>query len=256
MSDEFVNHSGIKWNGHVGTVEYGGGDKTMIAMFYNKAIQNPQKSLENGRPYFEDVIYVRIHPPGERLNIVDRPANATDKRRWPMQWAQFMENRVQMPEGTPVDLLYPDQPSVAAVLRANHVYTIEQCAELSGNAIEEIGMGSQRYVNDSKKYLEAANKGVGASQLRRELEDRDGKIRTLEHQISLLQAKVEQLQDNNTTNVDLAQLQALMAGLQGRPQFPKAPGIAPVFDSQTAQINATHVTQDIKPKRTRTRVKE
>lgn len=246
MSDgDFSSPTNISWHGHVGSVEYGGGDKNMVAMFYNRPVHNPAKSNEQGRQIFEDQIFVRIHPPGERLNIIDRPASQQDKRRFPMQWAQFQENKQQTPEGTPIDLLYPDQPSIGAMLRANGVHVIEQCADLSGPAIDNIGMGAQRYTNDAKKYMEAANKGVKGSQLRKELDERDSQIRTLTHMVETLKSEVQRLTEVNHGSVDLAQVQALIAGQQGRPQYPQARQLAPQFDAQTSQINATHHTADI-----------
>jgi len=255
---DFSPHTGINWHGDVGTVQYGGGDRNLVAMFYTRPMHNPAKSNEAGRPIYEDKVYIRIHPPGERLNIVDRPATSQDQRRFPMQWNQFKDNQQQIPEGTPIDLLYPDQPSIAATLKANGVHTIEQCAQLSANAIESIGMGSQRYVNDSVKYLEAANKGVGASQLRKELEDRDRKIASLEHKVDLLIAENDRLKNTGTTNVTLEQLQTLIAGQQGRPQFPaNAPKqMAQPFDAATAMINATSPTNEVaQRKRSRSRIK-
>lgn len=258
MDEGFAAHTNISWNGNVGTVEYGGGDRNMIAMFYNKPLHNPAKSNAEGRPIYEDRVFVRIHPPGERLNIVDRPATAQDQRRFPVQWGQFKDNRQQIPEGTPVDLFHPDQPSIAAMLRANNVYTIEQLAELSGTAIDSIGMGAQKYCNEAQQYLQAANKGVKASQLQHELNDRDSKIRTLEHMVKSLQDKVQQLTETNMAGVDLAAIQKMIAGQQGRPLHPAgAPKqMAAEFDSQTAQINATHISSEIaQPKRQRSRIK-
>ena len=248
MSDDgLAAHTNINWKGNVGTVEYGGGDRSMVVMFYNKAVPNPAKSTEQGRPIYEDKVFVRIAPPGERLNIVDRPANQQDSRRFPVQWSQFKENREQIPEGTPIDLLYPEQPAIGAMLRASNVHTIEMCAELSGNAIESIGMGVQRYVNDAAKYLQASAKGVKASQLRHELDERDGQIRTLNNTVDTLMKEVERLREVTSQSVDLAQVQQLIAGQQVRPTYPanKAKQMAPAFDPQTAQINATHTTGDI-----------
>lgn len=258
MSDsDFSSPTNITWHGHVGSVEYGG-DKNMVAMFYNRPVHNPAKSNAEGRQIFEDQTYVRIHPPGERLNIIDRPAGVSDKRRFPMQWAQFQENKQQTPDGTPIDLLYPDQPSIGAMLRASAVFTIEQAADLSGPAIDNIGMGAQRYSNDAKKYLEAASKGVKGSQLRKELDERDSQIRTLTHKLETVMGEVRRLTELNAGSVDLAQVQALIAGQQGRPQYPQARQMAPQFDAQSALINATHHTKDLssqqKSKRTRSRI--
>jgi hypothetical protein len=247
--DDFAPHTDIKWNGTVGTVQYGGGDRNMVAMFYTKAAHNPAKSADSGRPVYEDKVFVRIHPPGERLNIVDRPATANDQRRFPAQWAQFKENREQIPEGTPVDLLYPDQPSIAAMLRANNVHTVEQLAELSATAIESIGMGTQTYVNNAQKYLQMSNKGMAAAQVRRELEDRDRQIKTMAGTIESLKQQVDKLMEERGQNsgIDLATLQQFIAGQQGRPQYPaNAPKQMPqAFDAATAQINATSPTADI-----------
>lgn len=245
-NEGFASHTKIEWNGSVGTVEYGGGTKNMVAMFYTRPVHNPQKSTEAGRQIFEDQIYVRIHPPGERLNIIDRPANDSDRKNWPLFWAQYKENKQQTPDGTPIDLLYPDHPSIGAMLRANGVYTVDQCANLSGPAIDNIGMGAQRYVNDAKKYVEVANKGVKASQLRHDLEERDNKIRTLESQINMMQEQMLKMEEASSSKVDLNTIQALLAGQQGRPQFPanvKSPSKA--FDQQTVQINATHTTREV-----------
>lgn len=245
MDNDFVSHDGIKWNGHVGTVQYGN-DSKMVVMFFNKGVQNQAKSAAAGRPVFEESIFVRIHPPGERLNIIERPANDSDKRRFPMQWAQFQENRQQIPDGTPIDLLYPDHPAVAQNLRGWGVHTIEQCADLSANAIESIGMGSQRYVNDAQKYIASASKGVGAVQLRRELEERDNRIRTLESQIAMLQRQIEHLSEVASSRVDVSAVQAALAGVQTRPTYPRgARQLDPAFDAASAQIAAVHPTREI-----------
>jgi hypothetical protein len=239
--DDFVPHNGITWGGggHVGVVNYGPGDNQMVCLFYTKSVHNPAKSLDAGRPVHEDQTYVKIHPPGERFNIIDRPARQEDTRRFPAQWAAFQQQKEQTPDGTPIDLLYPDQPSIAKTLRAFGIHTIEQCGDLSAAAIGQVGMGSQRYVNDAKKYLSASEKGVGANQLRRELEKRDNDNAVLKQQLEVLKGEVARL-TSLTQNGALAQMQEMLAGAMGRPVVP---GLAPqsqVFDAQTAQINATH----------------
>lgn len=238
MAEEtfFTPPTNIKMQGEWGgVVEYGGGDRTMVVMFYNRPKHNPAKSTELGHPYYEDVVYVRIHPPGERLNITDRPATDADKRRFPAQWHQFSQNKEQKPDGAPIDLLYPEHPSVAAMLRACNVVTIEQCAELSAHAIEQIGMGAQQYSNDAKKWLEHANKGASLSQVRHELEARDREIKVLRKTVDDLKGLIEEMRSAAVGQPNLAQMQSMLAGLMQRPQHMPSRS----FDSQTAMINAT-----------------
>jgi hypothetical protein len=237
----FSNHSNIKWQGTTGVVEYGGGAKGQMALFYNRSVLNPALSASAGRPINEDRIYIRLQRPGERLEVVDRPATEQDKHIWALSWAQFQQNKQQTPEGTPIDLLYPEHPSIAANLRACGVHTIEQCAELSAHAIESIGMGAQRYVNDSQKYLKMAERGVKANEFRREIEERDSKIRVLTQQVEQLSAQVQQMAQNSANNVDMTQLQSLIAGVMGRPVHTPTPR----YDAAAAQIAANHPTTDI-----------
>lgn len=246
--DEFAAHQDIKWNGHVGVAQYGGGDQSMVVMFYLKPIRNPAKSAESGRPYFDDKIFVRIHPPGERLNIVEREASETDKRRFPMQWAQFNQNAPQTAQGTPIDFLFAANPSVAAALKASGVHTVEQCAQLSAHAIETIGMGAQQWVNEAQRYLEVANKGVKASQLKKIVEEKDRQITSLEHKIDLLETELNHLREMQTNNVTMQDVQQMIANQGGngrRGVFAPGKQLNPNFDSQTSQINATHATRDL-----------
>lgn len=246
--DELAAHTGIQRMGDWGgIVQYGKGDSSMVVMFYLKPVPNPAKSDAAGRPVFDDVIYVRIHPPGERLNIVDRRASDQDKKRFPMQFMQFKENMPQESSGTPIDMLFPSQPSIAAALKASGVHTVEQCSELSAHAIESIGMGCQHWVNTATRYLQVANKGVKASELRAALDERDRENASLKHKMDLMQAELTHLRENANHAVTMADVQQLLANQGGggnRGVFP--PGTPNKnYDAQAAQINNTHITRDL-----------
>jgi hypothetical protein len=246
MSD-FQSHTDINWTGNVGVVQYGGGPQRQIAMFYNKPVHNAVKSRESGRPIFETRVYVRVAPPGERLNIVDRPATRQDQQIWPREWALFAQNKEQIPEGTPVSQLFPDKPAVTATLQASNVITVEQLAELSANAIENIGMGAQEWVNKAKKYVEMSNKGVGIVKHQNDLEERDREIRVLKQQIELMKQEVNNLRANaQAGSVSMDDIQKMIAAQMQRPVMPASNNTrSDAFDSATAQINATHATREI-----------
>jgi hypothetical protein len=226
-----------------GVVEYGGGAKGQFASFYWRSVENAAKSKMAGRRICEDKVYVRIAPPGERLNIIDREVTDLDKQRWPVQWAQFQQNQMQRPEGTPIDLLFPASPATADTMKGFGVHTIEQCAELSAHAIDNI-MGGQEYCNKAKTYLEASNKGVAYHKFQTELADRDGKIRVLENLVQTLRSEVEQMRQHQNPQL-LEQMTALLSGAQARPVFPTSGNLSAPFDAQAAQIAANHPTADI-----------
>jgi hypothetical protein len=253
MDDGFANPTNIAWQGNTGVVEYGGGDRNMVVMFYNRPTPNPAKSAQKGRPVNENRIFVKIHQPGERLNVVDREATDMDRHRFPMQWHQFKKKQVQQPDGTPVELLYPEQPVIAATLRSHGVQVVEQLAKLSGTAIQDVGMGCQNWVNYAQKYLEMASKGASESSVRRQFEQKDREINVLRRQVEDLKNKLEGIAQQNMQGPDLATMQSMLASMMQRPQH--MPQVA--FDPQTAMINAQgQATRATKQRRQRPRLSE
>lgn len=256
MSDAFAPYTGIEWNGNVGIAQYGPGDKHTVVFFYNRPVHNPAKSKAAGRQIFEDHVFVKMHPPGERLSIIDRPVKDEDKMRFPVQWMQFTKRQEQIPEGTPIEQLYPEQPSIPMMLRAHNVFTIEQCAELSGNAIQNIGMGAQSYVNSAQDYVQKSKAGVSITKHRQDLEARDREIGTLKRMVEDQANIIEQMRVQMTSSPSLEQVQTMVTGLMQRPVYtPSAK-----FDPQSAMINSTHGSKlqtvaQASSKRTRVRVK-
>jgi hypothetical protein len=198
--------TGIDWQGSGHGMVRFGEDSRLVVIFYVRSVRNEIKSKEIGAPYHDNVTFVRIHEPGERLNVVDRPMQSADKARFPLQWSKFLQNKEQIPEGTPIELLFPNNAALAENLKAQGVYTIQQCAKLSSNAIDNIGMGAQEYVNAANKYLESATSGIEFHKMREELARKDQDHRVLELKFNTLQgqfnALLERLKDPaaNSTN--------------------------------------------------------
>lgn len=189
--NDFRKPTGIDWNagGVSGLAKYGE-DSNLLVMFYNRSIQ---VATNEGRPIHRDEIYVKIQQPGEMLNIIDRPANDGDKQRFRTQWSNFVHDRTQVPEGTPIDLLFPNHPSVADNLRGYGVFTVEQCAALSATAIDTIGRGGQEYVVRAQKYLDSANKGASFHRLQRELDEANQKVKLMESQVAQMRDQMDRM---------------------------------------------------------------
>jgi len=229
MSD--WNATGIDWNGggKSGTVKFGGGDDSLLVLFYNRSVEIPSKSVEMGRRWCENQVFIKIQHPGENFNVIDRPATDADKMRFRRYWNLFMQNRTQVPEGTPIDLLFPNHPAVGENLRAMGVYTIEQCAKLSAIAIDGIGRGGQEYVNRAQAYLASADKGKSFHKMQKQLDEERTRNSVLEQQVASLKSTVDQL--------------LMKTGNQ--PGMSLNPPFIPGFDAQSERINANHPTQEV-----------
>ena len=226
MADVFSSPTRINMSGGgYGVAQYGD-DSTTVAVFYPRSVEDGPASLAAGRKICRTEDYVKIHHPGERLNQIDRPATQQDKWRFARQWQQYQLNHTQVPDGTPVDLLFPNNPSVADNLRGVGVYTVEQLSELSAHGMDTIGMGGQEYVTKAKKYLANANKGANFHQINAQMAEKDQQIKIQGQQIILLKQQVDGL-IQRLSNPGAASLQ---------------PPWQPGFDAQAQRINANHPT--------------
>lgn len=228
----------VNWNSaskDYGTVDFDI-DKDLVVTFYYKSVQDVVKSREQSMPIFNDVVYVKIFRPGEQLNVIDRPMVQQDQRRFRRQWEAFLDKRSQVPEGTPVDLLFPNNPSVADSLKARGMYTIQQLANLTAHAIETIGMGGQEYVNRAKKYLEAASSGesfIKQQENTKRLQDENTR---LTRDVNSLRTQLDGL---------LNSLKASGAIEQGRTN----PTPAIPLDAQAERIKSNHISTELAKKR-------
>lgn len=229
MSDLSFKPTGVDWHGEgYGIVQFGN-DERLVVIFYTKSVLNVAQSREKNRPVYENVPYVRIHPAGERLNVVDRPVSDADKHRFTKQWGQYMGKQEQIPDGTPVDLLFPNNPAVADYLKGANIYTVEQLANLSANAIDTVGTGAQNWVNSANKYLESALSGSSFIKMQEENKEKDQQIRMLSQQVETMKTQMDALiRQFKDPNLGKAQ-----------PEF------QPGYDVQEARINSTHVTSEL-----------
>jgi hypothetical protein len=185
--------TGIDWKGaHYGLVQYGE-DSRLVVIFYQKSVRNEAKTREAQHPIFEDQVYITIHEPGERLNKVDRPATEHDRQRFPQHWANFLQKAEQRPEGTPIDLLFPNSPAIADMLKACGIFTIQQCANLSANAIDNVGMGAQEYVNMAERYLKNAVDGKAFHEMQEENKQLKQDNKILNQRFDMLQKQFDAL---------------------------------------------------------------
>lgn len=224
--------TGIQWNGpHSGLVQYGD-DSRLVVFFYQRPVLNDAKSRELGKPFYEEMTYIKIEEPGERLNKVDRPVTDNDKYRFAVQWNRFLQKLEQKPEGVPIDLLFPNNPAIPENLRGYGIYTIEQLAGLSANAIDSVGMGCQDWVNLAKDYLKNATDGAVFHKMRLRLEEKDQEIKVLNQRFNTLQA----------------QFNALIAQFEGRSLVGQQPitnpSWAPGHDAAQERIDANHPSQE------------
>ena len=154
-----------------------GGRDDCIPHFYMRAVRNPARSEETGRPVFDEIAYVRVLVPGDRNSVVDRRVSDADHARWPSRWAAFRARR-ERPAGTPVEHWPYLTVARVAELKALEVFTVEQVAEADAALMEQLGEDAPGLAERARQFLQPQPETETA--LRAEIARLKGEIGRLE----------------------------------------------------------------------------
>ena len=168
-------------------------DSVMIARFYKKAIHQTFKSEKEGRPIYEDVIFVEYYPAGSTLLKMDVPAHESHKQRFHKQWAYFQQTQSGEANitGTPLSQWAILSPADVENLRGLKFYTVEHLAGATDIMLQQLGMGiagmSPHVIRArAQAYLGSAQDAALPQKQAQEIEEMKKQIADL---TTLLQAK-------------------------------------------------------------------
>ena len=166
-----------------------------LVEFYTEAVQNNFQSSQEGRPIYEDCVFVRIQTPGDTRTTINRKATDQDKSRFPKSWAAFEKGLEEVTEGTPLAQWPAVSTSQVKELQHVHVRTVEQLASLSDGGIQKMGPGYQRLRSDAQNWLKAAQGDAASTEVMRENETLREQNALLTEQIEALKAQLKDAED-------------------------------------------------------------
>lgn len=160
-------------------------DKKLVVNFYVRAVQNTFKTAEQGRPIFDESEFIRIIIPGDTKTIIDTKVTAEHRFRFPEKYELFKKGMAQAQTGTPLEVWPQMTVGQVAELKALHISTVEQLADLSDTLAQKI-MGSHQLRQKAQAFLDAAAGDAQNSKMAAELEKRDVEIQALKTQMEQL----------------------------------------------------------------------
>ena len=161
-------------------------DQKLYVAFFKAAIKNEFRSIQEGRPIFDEIDHIKIMTPGSRDVFVSE-ANEGYVQRFPTQWARYKANQDQSTSGTPLSALPWMNIGQIAEFNAMNVKTVEQLVGMS-DALSGKFMGHHQIKQRAKMFLEAAQDAAPALKLQAELEKRDLEIAELRGMIEAMSA--------------------------------------------------------------------
>lgn len=164
-------------------------DKRLLVTFFREAVQSEFKSIEAGRPIFDDIDMIRIMTPGSRDTTVGI-AHYGYQQRFPRQWTQYKQNAEQTGSGTPLSAVPWLTNARVAELAVFHIRTVEQLANMPDNAAQRF-MDHHALKQQAAAFLEAAKGAAPMLKLQAELSARDEQIAELRAAVSAMQASIQ-----------------------------------------------------------------
>jgi hypothetical protein len=166
-------------------------DSRLNVKFYQRAINNEFKSNLEGRPIMEMADFIVIEVPGDNLTVIDTFAVDEHKKRFPVQWARYQNEKT---DGDVEGTLLHDWPilnaAVAAELKHFRFYTVEQIAAASDAQLNTLGMAagmSPLSLRDkAKAFLSSAKGSALVQQQADELRKRDEELSAIKAQLAEL----------------------------------------------------------------------
>ena len=171
-------------------------DKRLLVLFYREPIKNELKTIEAGRPIFDEIDLVKIITPGSRDTFVG-DATPEYQARFPNQWARYKAGREQGSSGTPLNQLPFLSMGQVAEFNAVGCTTIEHLVGMS-DALSQKFLGHFAIKQRAQEYLDAAKGAAPTLRLQAELTKRDEQIAELK---AVVDAMVAEKQNERAAKV-------------------------------------------------------
>lgn len=165
-------------------------DSKLFVHFYMHPHPDKEATAREGRPIFTSREYVSIIVPGDKLNIVRRPASDMDKRRFATKYAAFKAGNEQIANGTPLESVPWITREQVEELKYFHIRTLENLAELADSHAQRF-MGIHKLRQKARDAIALAKENAPALRLAEETRKKDEQIAVLQKQINDLAALVE-----------------------------------------------------------------
>lgn len=168
-------------------------DSRLSVSFYKKAVRNDFESAKQEKDVFIDVDYVKIFIPGDDKTVIDTPAQASHKQRFPIQWAHYVNTNGNSEElGTPLTD-WNLTPAQVEEFRHLKFFTVESIANASDSQIQSIGMlagmSAYKFREKARNFLQKPN--VTEEALKELKEEHANQINELKQMIANLVANQE-----------------------------------------------------------------
>jgi hypothetical protein len=172
------------------------GDEHLHVIFAQASHFDDVKTRDEQRPVFTMMDYVTIMVPGDQTSIVHRPIRESDKDRFPLQYAAFLNGKEQQ-VGYPLS----EWPAITRAqcdeLTYFKITTVEALANVS-DAVKGKFMGLTQLSEKAKAWLAVRKGEEPAMQLAAAMAQKDEELSSMRAQMQMMQEQMADLMKAKT----------------------------------------------------------
>ena len=160
-----------------------------VVWFSEEPMRNEAKSLKEDRPIFDNVLFVHIRCPGDRLLEIDRKATNIDRQKYARELEAFRRKQdTTTMDGTPLDMWPQLDRRQVAELKALNIFTVENLATLPDSYGQKI-MGFSKLKEKAATFMQAAKGQAEFDRMTAVVKERDAMIAAMSARITALEEK-------------------------------------------------------------------
>lgn len=169
--------------------------RRLPAVFYYEAVENKHKSALEGRPIFDEILYINIIRPGDKTTDIHRKATDKDKQNYARELDLFLRKGEQAISGTPIEQLTFLNRAQIAELKAMNVFSVEALSSLDDRSAF---MGWRDLRNKANAFLAMAKDQAVMTQWKEREEALEVRGKNQDQKIDALEQQVRDLMDKLT----------------------------------------------------------
>lgn len=177
----------------------------LLVTFEKQAVHLKAKSEKstNGRPMYEDRVFVKIIPIGDNKTEIVREATEADKSRFAEEWDRYQRGEEQLYSGTPLKEWPSVQPSQIKMLEHFHIYVVEQLVELDDASIQRLGPGARELQAKAKAFVAKARDNAAVEKYAADNERMANEMESLKAQLKEVSNKIAESDELRLENIAL-----------------------------------------------------
>jgi len=144
-------------------------DNKLYIEFYRAPFMHAGKSVQEGRAIYEERDCIRIHVPGDKLSVIDRPLDEIDRVRFADRYAKWKAGQAEAVTGTPLTALPGMNPAKVEEYKFFKIVTVEQLAG-APDAVGQKFMGFTQDKQRAKAFMEVAAGNAPIEKLQTEID--------------------------------------------------------------------------------------